>query len=591
MIDTTSIDSRLLSLLTSLYGEVRGPETCALLRTLMDRHRPQTAIQSSQAEPDLTEREAILITYGDQVQADGQRPLGTLADFCARHLPSLLTGIHLLPFFTYSTDDGFSVIDYRQVAPALGDWEDIARLRERFHLMFDAVINHVSGQSEWFRAFLRGELSYQNYFITLEGQPDLSHVVRPRALPLLTTIATATGEKRVWTTFSPDQIDLNFSNPRVLLEIIDLLLFYVARGADFIRLDAIAYLWKEIGTPCIHQPQTHQVVQLFRAVLDELAPQVRLITETNVPHTENVAYFGDGQNEAHLVYNFALPPLVLHSFRTGQANDLTQWVNGLTLPSERIAFFNFLASHDGIGLNPVRGVLPEGAIDALVQLTLAHGGFVSYKHNPDGSQSPYELNINYFDALSAPDGQEPVDQPVNRFMAAQAIMLALAGLPGIYFHSLFGSRGWPEGVAQTGHNRAINRQKFNQADLERELADETNLRHKVFTRYSRLLAARASSPAFQPHSYQRALDYSDALFALLRMAPQNGARVLCLHNLSDQPQSIHINLEDILSPIRPGNWARDLITGQRFKLRRQAPLRLRPYQVYWLTGVPYASAT
>ena len=128
---------------------------------------------------------------------------------------------------------------------------------------------------------------------------------------------------------------MNFKNPDVLLALLDALLFYVARGARFIRLDAIAYLWKRIGTSCIHLPQTHAVIQFWRAVLDEVAPHVLLITETNVPHADNVSYFGDGTNEAQLVYNFALPPLVLHALLRGDATHLTRWAQSLTLPSDR----------------------------------------------------------------------------------------------------------------------------------------------------------------------------------------------------------------------------------------------------------------
>ena len=172
------------------------------------------------------------------------------------------------------------------------------------------------------------------------------------------------------------------------------------QGAEFIRLDAIAYLWKEIGTACIHLPQTHAVVRIMHALLEQAAPQVRLITETNVPHTENMSYFGDGTNEAHLIYNFALPPLVLYTLQNGDAGPLSAWASGLTLPSQQVTFFNFLASHDGIGVTPLRGLLPESAIEELARRTLAQGGLVSYRSNPDGSQSPYELNINYFDALA-----------------------------------------------------------------------------------------------------------------------------------------------------------------------------------------------
>ncbi len=566
-----------LNHLRALYGEETAPAVLAELTASAQKYAPLIAARPSRAA-DLTEHDAMLITYGDQVRQPGDAPLSTLAAFCARHLTGLISCIHLLPFYPYSSDDGFSVIDYCQVNPVLGDWDTVKALGRAFRLMYDGVINHVSAQSAWFRAFLQGQLPYRDYFITVEGQPDLSQVVRPRTLPLLTRFDTALGPKAVWTTFSADQIDLNYANPSVLVEIVDLLLFYVAQGAEFIRLDAIAYLWKEIGTPCIHLPQTHQVVQLFRAILAEVAPQVKLITETNVPHSDNVSYFGDGQNEAHLVYNFALPPLVLHTLRTGNARALTGWAAGLSLPSPHTAFFNFLASHDGIGLNPARGILADSDVDALVQQTLAHGGLISYKQNPDGLPTPYEMNISYFDALSAPGSAEPLDRQASRFMAAQAILLSLAGLPGIYFHSLFGSRGWPEGVALTGHNRTINRQKLDLASLEQELADPSTLRHKVFSRYAVLLRARAASPAFHPQGAQQAIDYGEAIFALRRVSPLGNETVLCLQNVSDRPQAVSVRVAD-LSAAGP---VTDLISGRHFNWPPTSPLELQPYQTLWL---------
>ena len=572
--------SEMLAHLAALYGEDVGRAAFERLRALLDRYR---SFPSPSIRDGLTQRDSILITYGDQVREPEIPPLRTLADFCERHLAGWVAGIHLLPFYPWTSDDGFSVTDYRAVDPALGTWDDVAHMGRRFRLMFDAVVNHISAHSAWFQAFLRHDPQYRDYFIAVEGAPDLSQVVRPRALPLLTRFTTPSGEKAVWTTFSDDQIDLNYRNPNALLEIIGVLLFYVSRGAEFIRLDAIAYLWKEIGTPCIHLPQTHRVIQLFRAVLDEVAPHVLLITETNVPHADNVSYFGDGTNEAQLVYNFALPPLALHTFRTGSARSLSAWAAGLAFPSQRTTFFNFLASHDGIGLNPVRGILPPSDIDALVQQALAHSGLVSYKHNPDGAQSPYELNINYFDALSNPNGGEPVETQIDRFIAAQAIMLSLIGVPGIYFHSLFGSRGWPEGARQTGRNRTINRQKLERAELERELADPNSLRRRVFSRYVRLLKARAASPAFHPHGSQRVLDCGETVFALLRLSPDGGDRALCLLNISNQAQSVEVDFEDAFGPAPAGGWLVNLITGRRFNPRRKSPLRLRPYQVLWLT--------
>jgi len=556
--------TNLLDHLTFLYGSKLASQVLPRVEKLLAEYRERLPARDGS----LTERDALLITYGDQVQAPNEKPLKTLKKFCDTHLAGVLSGIHILPFYPWTSDDGFSVVDYRQIDPQLGDWSDVSAMQD-FHLMFDGVINHISSQSEWFRGFLRDEPRYRDYFIAIEGEPDLSQVVRPRALPLLTAFQTASGTKRVWTTFSDDQIDINFGNPEVLLEILDVLLLYAERGADFIRLDAIAYMWKEIGTTCIHLPQTHRIIQFLRAALDEAAPHVQLITETNVPHVDNISYFGNGTNEAQLVYNFALPPLTLHTFHTGDARALSDWAKTLTLPSDTTTFFNFLASHDGVGLNPARGILSNVEIDPLVEKTLAHGGLISYKHNADGTQSPYEMNINYFDALSNPNANEPLDVQADRFLAAQAIMLSLVGVPGIYFHSLFGSRGWREGVKQTGRNRTINREKLQFDALQKELADESSLRAKVFTKYRDLLNARSRTPAFDPHGSQKVLNVHPSVFALERISPDETARVLCLQNVSDQAVTFATGYES----------ANDLFTRQPLQV---SSVTLEPYRTVWV---------
>src|SRR5262249_739584 len=360
------------------------------------------------------------------------------------------------------------------------------------------VFNHVSAHSGWFKGFLRDDPRYRDWFIVVDGDPDLSQVVRPRALPLLTPFETAAGVKKVWTTFSDDQVDVNVHEPDGLLGLIDVLLFYVARGARFIRLDAIAYLWKQLGTPCIHLPETHRAIQLMRTVLDEVAPDVLLITETNVPHRDNVSYFGDGTDEAQLVYNFALPPLVLHTLATGDATALSRWAAALETPSDAVTFFNFLASHDGIGVNPVRGILSEPEIDALVRRATAHGGYVSYKHNSDGSRSPYELNVSYFDALSDPAGGEPEETQIRRFVVAHAIMLAMPGMPGFYSPPLWGSGGDRGGGEASATPRGITRQKSARPELERELADPASRRALVLFELRTLLHQRQASAVFHP---------------------------------------------------------------------------------------------
>ncbi len=529
------MSSRLIEHLRALYGEAKAIETFARVQRICTEFRDGSGGNSDRPGPHrLTERDSMLITYADQVQEPGVAPLEKFAQFAEEHLQELVSSVHLLPFFPWSSDDGFAVGDYCEVEPSYGTWTDITRLSKSYKLMFDLVLNHMSAESQWFRAFLANDERYREFFLTADEGADISQVIRPRTSPLLTKFHGAAGAKNVWTTFSADQVDLNFRNPEVLLAILKVLLLYVNKGAHYIRLDAIAFLWKEAGTGCLHLPQTHRVVQLMRAVLDEVAPHVLLITETNVPHVDNVSYFGDGTNEAQMVYNFALPPLVLHSFISENALKLTRWAQSLALPSEHVTFFNFLASHDGIGVNPARGILSDGEIAALIGRTVEHGGLVSFKSLPDGSEIPYELNINYLDALSNPMAGEPVELAARKFLTSQAIMLSLQGVPGIYFHSLFGSRGDVEGARTSGSKRRINREKLDYRQIKAELEDLKSLRHAVFSEYSRMLEMRREHPAFAPTSPQRILELDSRLFVVLRHTRDGGERMVCLHNISQE---------------------------------------------------------
>lgn len=529
-----------------------------------------------------SERDVILITYGDQIREEGKAPLQSLYEVLSSYTGDVLNGIHFLPFFPYTSDDGFSVVDYLQINPALGTWNDVEPFRQHFKLMFDFVINHISASSAWFQGFLNGDERYKDYFIVVDPSIDLSQVTRPRALPLLTPFETARGTEYVWTTFSADQIDLNFANPAVLLDMTHVMLEYVAHGAKLLRMDAVTYLWKTIGTNCVHLPQTHRVVQLWRTVLDAVAPQTLIVTETNVPHLENISYFGDGHNEAQMVYQFPLAPLTLYTFNKADSSVLQQWASTLETPSSQTTFFNFLASHDGIGVRPTEGILSQAERDELAERVIEHGGFVSYRNNPDGTQSPYELNINYFDALNNPESDEPLDVQIDRFMASQAIMLSLAGVPGIYVHSLFGSRSWREGVAQTGHNRTINRQKFERARLEAELNDHNSLRSRVFERYRTLIQTRTSDKAFHPNGGQQIIPCDPGLFCFVRSAPDGTSQVLCITSVAPEPRQLSLNLSSY--GIASSSRMLDLISNQTYQVDTDGRLnfQVEPYRVLWL---------
>jgi len=522
----------------------------------------------------LSEKDVVLITYGDQVNRNHEASLQTLNDFVDKHLEGIINSIHILPFYPSSSDSGFSVVNYSAVDPHMGSWREIDRISSKYRLMVDGVINHVSQFSDWFKAYLAGDKYFKEFFIELDPATDLSKVVRPRTNPLLSEFTDDSGKiHNIWTTFSKDQVDLNYKNHRVLRNVLDALFYYIEKGATLIRLDAIAFLWKEVGTECVHLPQTHELIQLMREVLHEVASEVIIITETNVPHHENVSYFGSGDDEAQMVYNFALPPLLIHSILHGNTETLTAWAQSLSLPSNKVCFFNFTASHDGIGLRPVKGILSDAEIEKLILTIDEHGGLISYRNEPDGTESPYEINCSYIDALTHPDESDQLR--IKRMLLSQGTALAMPGVPGIYFHSLVGSRNYHDGVKHTGINRAINREKYNVDWLEDELSEQGSLPKTMLDSYKRLISIRSNEAAFNPFGMFRFYDLDPRLFVIEQRDISEEERVLALHNFSDKAVTCTIP-EEILLPLN------DLISAYEVDTTRE--VTLEPYQMMWLKG-------
>ena len=518
------------------------------------------------------QRDAMLITYADTVVEPDREPLNTLDDFLRRRVDDAISMVHLLPFFPYSSDDGFAVQDFRDVRDELGDWQDVERLAEDFRVAFDAVINHVSASSVYMKEYLAGEPPYDEFFIELDPTADTSSVLRTRDEPLLHDYESADGTKWLWTTFSRDQVDLNFRDPRVLLEVLDVLLFYVQHGASVLRLDAIPYLWKELGTSCAHLPETHALIKFFRDALDLAAPHVLLLAECNVPQPKNFAYLGDGGDEAQIVYNFTLPPLIVFSLLRGDATYLTEWAKTIPDPGERATYLNITATHDGIGMRPTEGLLTEDERRELMDLAFSRDGDVTGKRNSDGSISPYELNISYFDAINDPHSDTPLDLEIRRFMLSQAIAMSLKGIPAIYIHSLLGSRNYLEGVRQTGRARSINREQLALDDLADALDQTDSRRSRVFRRYCEMLRVRRGEKAFHPDAHQEILELGPHLFSVRRTNEETGDSVLALHNVTNEAQMID------LSGITAGN-TRDLLTDATFQGKT---IELAPAQVMWL---------
>lgn len=550
--------------LSNVYGDTWTALHNESLKTRIERSRK---IINKKRKPHWDESDVVLITYADQFHGEKEKPLPTFNQIWKHWFCSVFSHVHLLPFYPWSSDDGFSVIDYYQVAPGTGEWNDISDLNMSCRLMFDFVCNHMSAKSDWFNAYLQQAPGYENFFISMDPATDLHAVTRPRALPLLTPFTLQDKSVRhLWTTFSEDQIDLNYSNPDVLLAMIDVLLTYLERGADYVRLDAVGYMWKTPGTTCIHLEKTHQLIKLFRAIADEVAPGTVIITETNVPHKDNVSYLGNGQDEAHMVYQFSLPPLVLHSLHRQDCRALCQWAQSLTLPSNETTWFNFLASHDGIGLNPLRGLLAEDDILTLVSALQKEGALVNWKNNPDGTRSPYELNVTWMDAVSHKDDSD--EERLAKFILTHVLLLTFPGVPAIYIQSILGSRNDYKGVEIQGCNRAINRKKYQRTAIEGELMVEGSLRHDVYHKLSRLIVIRRSNKAFHPESFFDISSLTSSVLRIIRSADEHET-INAFFNFSDRIQIINAGIYTGLDLISGVNVSGETIT-------------LQPWQVMWI---------
>ncbi|MCE1544402.1 sugar phosphorylase [Enterobacter hormaechei] len=559
-----NVNAKIKKLINHIYGESFSDAHLDVLLTKLEKAAVNI---TEKRKSGWDEKDVVLITYADQFSAKGEKALPVFTRFYNEWLSRTFSHVHLLPFYPWSSDDGFSVIDYHEVAHETGTWQDVAELKQSASLMFDFVCNHMSAKSEWFANYLAQKPGYEDFFISVDPETDLSAVTRPRALPLLTPFTLHDGSVRhLWTTFSEDQIDLNFASPQVLIAMVDVLLHYLIEGARYIRLDAVGFMWKIPGTTCIHLEQTHCLIQLFRAITDAVAPGTVIITETNVPHKDNISYFGNGENEAQMVYQFSLPPLVLHAVHCQDVKALCQWAGSLALPSTHTTWFNFLASHDGIGLNPLRGILPESEILSLVDKLQQEGALVNWKNNPDGTRSPYEINVTYLDALSLRDSSD--DERIARFILAHAVLLSFPGVPAVYIQSILGSRNDYEGVERLGYNRAINRKKYTAGQVDRELNNKKSIRYQIYSRLSELIAIRRGESAFHPDGQAIFDAMGEHILKIVRVA-KNGERITALFNFSNKMQTVY----------EQTHFGKELLSGQDIS---GTELTLNPWQVMWI---------
>ncbi len=571
-----SLQEKLSAMLDGVYPEIdTGFLAAQLLSTMqLDAGSPSPGDHRNHWD----QSDILLITYADTLRREGEKPLEVLHQFLQDCLSDSVSAVHILPFFPYSSDDGFAVMDYLTVNESHGDWPDIRRIADDYKLMSDLVINHMSSRSRWFENYRKRLDPGRDYFFEARPDADVSKVVRPRTSPLLVPVQTAEGERHVWCTFSEDQVDLNFANPQVLLEFVAIIRFYLDQGVRWFRLDAVAFLWKEPGTSCIHLQQTHELIKILRLLIERAEPGAVVITETNVPNRENLTYFGNA-NEAHVIYNFSLPPLLINTLVTGNCRHLKTWLMSMPPAQMGTAYLNFIASHDGVGLRPTDGLLDEAEKDRLIRTMEGFGGRVSYRHTPDGGQQAYEINIALYDAMAGSAAGGVDGWQLQRFICAHAIMLALEGIPAFYIHSLLGTGNDHERMEHTGRLRSINRSQWDLDVLEQTLVDPLSHHHRVYTELRRLIAIRREQPAFHPNATQFTLHLGLEVFGFWRQSLLREQSVFCIHNVTDRIQQVA--LEDV-NLIGTDQW-RDLISGEEIR-DLSGCLTLKPYQAVWLSN-------
>ena len=578
--------------LIKLYGETAGVRTYEQLVELISRWRKPIAASlykdNDGPEYGFTEKDTVLIAYGDHLQRDDEAPLKTLGDWCAKYLKGILSTVHVLPFHPSTSYEGYAITDYRAVDDKMGSWQDLEELNENFHLMMDLVLNHCSSEHPWFQQFLSDEEPGRRYFTTMEEPetPWLKAVYRARNLPLLHPFETAAGTKHVWTTYSPDLIDMNWAEPDVFLEFMEIVFDSVARGARIIRLDAFVYLWKKAGTNCINQEENHEFVRLFQDVLQMAnAHRVKILPSiTNVTQEANYAYFGKDEEarKADLIYHLPLSALLLYSLYKGDATVIRQWLSKLPKAPPNRAYLNLAASHDGIGLTWLKDLIPQESIDELIEEAVKHGALLSSrKKTVNDDDKPWELNATYFSACSSDEpGNE--SEHIARFLATQNVVLALRGVPALYLSLFLAGRNDYERAKQWKDNRAINRGRFSIDEWEKKAEQEESVEAQVISALTNMLKVRTHCSAFHPDGDQTIVDTGvDEVLAILRKPTETkeGSAVLCLTNFSGLPVSILKS--SFGNYFQNDEIAVDMLTD--VQLAEGADIKLLPYQVLWLT--------
>ncbi len=522
----------------------------------------------------ISEKTTLVICYGDSVYSEKKKSIRVFQSFFQKKLKNYFNTIHFLPFYPSSSDSGFAVKDHYKVDNKLGNWLDIKSISKSTNVMADMVINHSSARGLWFKNFLKKKEPGKDYFLTVDNKFDTSKVIRPRDHTLLKKIKIFNQSDYLWRTFSPDQIDLNFRNPSVLIQFIKIMIHLINNGVTIFRLDAIAYLWKENGTKCINLKQTHEIIKLLRNIINLLNIQTTIITETNLPENENLSYFGKN-DEANWIYNFSLPPLLIHAFLFENSSYLNKWSKNLPNTKNDNCYLNFIASHDGIGIRPTEGLLNKKTLNNFLNRLKKNGSKFSYRKVQNKAKKVYEANITVFDALKKSDYDIKGKFYLERYISCHAIMISFEGIPAIYFNSIFGTSNDEAKYIITGNNRDVNRYRWNFKNITNKLKNNKSKQNIFYQNICNLLNIRRKQKAFHPNALRINLNFGKKVYAFKRVSIDKKQTILCITNLSSKIQKTEISQKYLKM--------KNLINS-KIQIEDRKFLVLRPFETIWLSN-------
>jgi len=564
---------KIISILKKIYRQILTKQNIDLLKNEIVQLIEDFNKKNRLNKINISEKTSLIISYGDNIYSNQSSSMKIFQKFFQKNLEKLFDTIHFLPFYPSSSDSGFAVKDHYQIDKKIGNWSDLKKISKSKKIMADVVINHASARGLWFKNFLKRKKPGKDYFLTVNSKFNTSKVVRPRDHKLLKKIKIFEKNDYLWRTFSPDQIDLNFKNPSVLLRFIKIIIHLINNGVTIFRLDAIAYLWKQNGTKCINLSQTHEIIKLLRVVTSLLNVQTLIITETNLPEKENLSYFGKN-NEANWVYNFSLPPLLIHAFLFENSSYLNQWSRKLPSTKHGNCYLNFIASHDGIGIRPTEGILNEKTLGSFLKRLKKNGSKFSYRKVQNKSKKVYEANITVFDALKKSDFDPKGLFFLERYISAHAIMISFEGIPAIYFNSLFGKSNDEAKYIITGNNRDVNRYKWNFNNITTKLRDKKSKQSIFYRNIGALLEIKRKQKAFHPNASRININLGPKIFCFKRISKDKKQSIICMTNLSSKIQTPNFK--------KIGSY-RDLLNSN-LKFREGNSLILKPFQTVWLTN-------